>query len=62
MKDLTTYALCYAAVLTAALAAAGLITSTSDRTPAAATMTAAPRSVAVQADGPRDLATLDIPF
>lgn len=59
MKDLTTYALCYAAVLTAALAVAGLISSTSDPAPAAS---AQPQAVAMQADATHAAATLNIPF
>lgn len=59
MKDLTTYALCYAAVLTAALAVAGLITSTADPAPAGA---AQPQVVVVQANATHAAATMNIPF
>jgi hypothetical protein len=59
VKDLTTYALCYAAVLTAAIAVAGLVTSTSEPVAAAS---AEPRAVVVQADDTHAVATLNIPF
>ena len=59
MKDLTTYALCYAAVLIAAIAVTGLITSTSKPVAAAS---AEPQAVVVQADDIHAVATLNIPF
>ena len=59
MKDLTTYALCYAAVLTAAIAVMGLLASTIDFAPAGA---AEPQVVAVQADTTHVAATMNIPF
>ena len=62
VKDLTTYALCYAAVLTAAIAVMGLITSTSGRSGPVAAASAEPPVVVVQADDSHAVATLNIPF
>lgn len=59
MKDLTTYALSYAAVLTAAIAVMGLIASTADPVqaePAEAQVAAAQPATAHAA------ATMNIPF
>ncbi|HEY1139883.1 MAG TPA: hypothetical protein VGE88_06720 [Lysobacter sp.] len=57
MKDLSTYALCYVAVLGAALAVAGLLASTRDPAPAAK-----PQAVAVQTAAAHAAATMNIPF
>lgn len=58
MKDLTTYALCYAALLIAAIAVMGLLASTLD--PAAAGV---PESQAVVAQaGAAPATTMNLPF
>jgi len=59
VKDLTTYALSYAAVLTAAIAVVGLLASTIDPAPAGASE---PQVVVVQADTTHAAATMNIPF
>lgn len=59
MKDLTTYALGYAAILIAAIAVMGLLASTAD--PATAG-TPEPQVVVVQADTTHVAATMNIPF
>lgn len=59
MKDLTTYALSLAAVLTAAIAVIGLLTTTIDPpNPRADT----PEVMVVQADTAHAAATMNIPF
>lgn len=59
MKDLTTYVLGYAAILTAAIAVMGLLASTAD--PATAGMSE-PQAVVFQADTTQVAATMNIPF
>lgn len=59
MKDLTTYALSYAAVLTAAIAVVGLLASTLDPAPAGASE---PQAVMAQANTTHAAATMNIPF
>ena len=56
MKDLSTYALCYVALLGAALAVAGLIASTRDPAPPAAS------KVAVQQTATHAAVTMNTPF
>ena len=58
-KDLTTYAISYAAVLAAAIAVMGLLASTIDATPADSP---ASQVVVAQAGGAHDAATMNIPF
>lgn len=59
MKDLTTYALCHAAVLTAAIAVIGLLATAPDPLPAEAS---GPQLTVVQADTTHAVATMNIPF
>jgi hypothetical protein len=59
VKDLTTYALCYAAVLIAAIAVIGLLASTAG--PASADASDPP-SVVVQAEAMQVAATMNMPF
>jgi hypothetical protein len=56
VKDLSTYALCYVALLGAALAVAGLIASTRDPAPPA------PPKVAVQQTATHAAVTMNTPF
>ena len=58
MKDLTTYALCYAALLTAAIAIMGLLASTFDPVAAGAPE---PQVVVVQTDATPPT-TMNLPF
>jgi hypothetical protein len=59
VKDLTTYALSYAAVLTAAIAVMGLLASTIDP---ARLRASEPEAMVVQADTAHAAATMNIPF
>lgn len=59
MKDLTTYALSFAAVLTAAIAVIGLLSTTIDPPSARA---GEPEVMVVQADTAHAAATMNIPF
>lgn len=59
MKDLSTYALCFAAVITAAIAVAGLLATTTDPAPAGADQ---PQAAVVHAVETRVAATMNIPF
>lgn len=61
VNDLSTYALCCAAALVAAIAVAGLIISTAEPATPASTVSAEPQSVVVQSDA-RIAATMNIPF
>ena len=59
MKDLTTYALSFAAVLTAAIAVIGMLSTTIDPPSVRAD---APEVMVVQADTAHAAATMNIPF
>ena len=61
MNDLSTYALCCAAALVAAIAVAGLIISTAEPPTPASTLSAVPLWVVVHRDA-RIAATMNIPF